>query len=176
MSTLYPSQSLIKFIILLRTEEPNKCNFLFVSSMGEKASQIRSENLHFSFPFKVCLSPTFHPEEGYLLCLSLSPLRISYDLSNGPGKTSIFERKCALLIIRKKTWIWLISPWNFNLVFLWWYFSNYSMLLPHKIKLQSKNFQTPNGYNCLSHMVFISSKMSLVIGIFLWKSFKKWSL
>lgn len=61
-------------------------------------------------------------------------------------------------------------------VFLWWYFSNYSMLLPHKIKLQSKNFQTPNCYNCLSHMVFISSKMSLVIGIFLWKSFKKWSL
>lgn len=58
--------------------------------------------------------------------------------------------------------------------FLWWYFSNHSRLLPHiklNCNLKISNLQTVKTVS--PTWLLISSKMSLVICIFLWNSLKK---
>lgn len=61
-----------KIYHITKNSGTNKCNFFFLfPPWKKKLLKLEVKDLHFSFPFKVCLSPTFHPEEGYLLCLSL---------------------------------------------------------------------------------------------------------
>lgn len=78
--------------------------------------KLEFKNLHFSFLFKGCISPPcIQGDPVVVFYLFLSLLRISQDLSSGAGKTrDMFERKCALIIVRK-THIWLISSQKFSL-------------------------------------------------------------
>lgn len=62
-------------------------------------------------------------------------------------KQETWLREKYVLIIARKTCIWLILPWKLSLKsFFWWYFSNYSRLLPNYIKvncsLKFSNLQT----------------------------------
>lgn len=74
-----------------------------------------------------------------------------------------------------KNCTWLSSLWKFSLKpFLWWQFSNYSRLLSNiklNCNLKISNLQTVKTVS--PTWLLITSKMSLVICIFLRKSLKK---
>lgn len=112
----------------------------------------------------------------FVVFISFSPLRISYDLQMVQKNKRIWKKVCSANY-KKKTCIWVISPWNFNLKSFFGDIlavnQSYCLI---KLNCNKKISKLQTVTTLSPTWLFLSSKVSLVIGIFLWKSLKKWSL
>lgn len=130
----------------------------------------------FQFSFQRIHFFHLHPRESQLWCLSLSHLwgfPKTYQVVLGKQGTYL-KGSVFWLLQEKPPFDWSHHK-NQLQIFLWWYFSSYSRLLPNYIKLncnlKDSNLQTVKIL-CLTMVI---NEQQKVFGdlYFLWKSFKK---